>query len=167
MQTNCTNCGAALSLDHYQDRLQCNYCETVHVPSLREDAQVQKLEGIGSATDCPVCFTELQHAKIDRWHFLYCPGCHGLLFDSKAFLNVVLYLRQSATEPFNEPEPIDPRDLDRKIRCPDCKNTMSVHPYYGPGNFVIDTCNQCDHVWLDGGDLHKTTQTKWGGSLWQ
>lgn len=160
MQTNCTNCGAALSLDHYQDRLQCRYCDTVHVPSLREDALIEKQEGVPSATDCPVCFAGLLHARLDRWHFLYCPGCHGLLLDSKAFLNIVAYIRQSATEPWLEPEPIDPRELEREIRCPDCKDAMSAHPYYGPGNFVIDWCRQCDQVWLDAGELDKAKQTK-------
>jgi Zn-finger nucleic acid-binding protein len=30
---------------------------------------------------------------------------------------------------------------------------MDVHPYYGPGNVVIDTCSGCDMVWLDHGEL--------------
>jgi len=30
---------------------------------------------------------------------------------------------------------------------------MDVHPYYGPGNVVIDTCGQCYLVWLDHGEL--------------
>ena len=167
MQSNCTNCGASLSLDHYEDRLQCNYCQTVYVPSLREDAQIQKLEGVASSTDCPLCFTVLRHARLDRWHFLYCASCHGLLLDAKAFFNIVLYLRRDAVEPYQVPEPIDPHDLERTIRCPDCKNPMLAHPYYGPGNFVIDWCKVCDEVWLDAGKLNKTTQTKWGGSLWQ
>jgi Zn-finger nucleic acid-binding protein len=28
-----------------------------------------------------------------------------------------------------------------------------VHPYYGPGNVVIDTCSRCDLIWLDFGEL--------------
>jgi Zn-finger nucleic acid-binding protein len=30
---------------------------------------------------------------------------------------------------------------------------MATHPYYGPGNVVIDTCTACDLVWLDFGEL--------------
>ena len=30
---------------------------------------------------------------------------------------------------------------------------MDVHPYYGPGNVIIDTCGKCHLVWLDFGEL--------------
>jgi hypothetical protein len=30
---------------------------------------------------------------------------------------------------------------------------MDVHPYFGPGNVIIDTCGKCDLVWLDFGEL--------------
>jgi hypothetical protein len=32
---------------------------------------------------------------------------------------------------------------------------MDVHPYYGPGNVVVDTCRKCDLVWLDFGELQQ------------
>ena len=30
---------------------------------------------------------------------------------------------------------------------------MSTHPYFGPGNVVIDNCEACELVWLDFGEL--------------
>ena len=30
---------------------------------------------------------------------------------------------------------------------------MDTHPYYGPGNVVIDSCDRCELVWLDFGEL--------------
>ena len=30
---------------------------------------------------------------------------------------------------------------------------MATHPYYGPGNVVLDSCGACDLVWLDFGEL--------------
>jgi hypothetical protein len=30
---------------------------------------------------------------------------------------------------------------------------MATHPYYGPGNVVIDSCESCDLLWLDFGEL--------------
>jgi Zn-finger nucleic acid-binding protein len=30
---------------------------------------------------------------------------------------------------------------------------MDTHPYCGPGNIVIDSCNHCNVVWLDRGEL--------------
>jgi Zn-finger nucleic acid-binding protein len=34
---------------------------------------------------------------------------------------------------------------------------MDVHPYYGPGNVVIDSCSACDLIWLDHGELTQIT----------
>jgi Zn-finger nucleic acid-binding protein len=34
---------------------------------------------------------------------------------------------------------------------------MDVHPYYGPGNIVIDSCSACDLIWLDHGELQQIT----------
>ena len=30
---------------------------------------------------------------------------------------------------------------------------METHPYYGPGNVIIDSCGDCDLIWLDAGEL--------------
>ncbi len=35
---------------------------------------------------------------------------------------------------------------------------MDVHPYYGPGNIVIDTCADCGLMWLDHGELTRVEQ---------
>jgi Zn-finger nucleic acid-binding protein len=32
---------------------------------------------------------------------------------------------------------------------------MSNHKYLGPGNIIIDTCDTCDLIWLDYGELSK------------
>lgn len=34
---------------------------------------------------------------------------------------------------------------------------MDVHPYYGPGNVVIDSCTACSLIWLDYGELQQMT----------
>ena len=49
--------------------------------------------------------------------------------------------------------PLNPDDLRRKVRCPVCKAAMVTHPYYGPGNVVLDSCESCELVWLDFGEL--------------
>ena len=43
--------------------------------------------------------------------------------------------------------PPDPRDLERKIRCPRCHQTMDTHLYAGPGAIVIDSCSECQFDW--------------------
>ena len=49
----------------------------------------------------------------------------------------------------------DWRDLNRRLSCPQCGETMAAHPYGGPGNIIIDDCERCSLDWLDGGELDK------------
>jgi Zn-finger nucleic acid-binding protein len=30
---------------------------------------------------------------------------------------------------------------------------MDVHPYYGPGAVVLDSCARCTLIWLDHGEI--------------
>jgi hypothetical protein len=48
---------------------------------------------------------------------------------------------------------------------------METHPYYGPGNIVVDTCSECGYLWLDHGEItrvenasfvRRSTQFTWG-----
>jgi Zn-finger nucleic acid-binding protein len=39
---------------------------------------------------------------------------------------------------------------------------MEVHPYYGPGNVVMDSCTTCDLVWLDVGELKQISEAPGG-----
>jgi Zn-finger nucleic acid-binding protein len=47
----------------------------------------------------------------------------------------------------------DKDDLRRKINCPQCHRPMDAHFYAGPGNVVIDSCEECCLIWLDRGAL--------------
>jgi len=167
METNCKNCGATLALEHFADRLACNYCGTLHMPSIREDADIRVVEGPPAAVACPVCQDPLANAAIGEWTFHFCSRCRGLLLFGEDLLNVIVYARRDSAEPFRDPEPIDPAELERSLKCPDCEAAMSAHAYYGPGDIVIDSCASCDRVWLDGGELGRTATVKWGGSLWR
>ena len=51
------------------------------------------------------------------------------------------------------PVPLEPLELQRRVDCPRCHAPMDVHPYYGPGNTVIDSCRSCGLVWLDQGEI--------------
>ena len=57
---------------------------------------------------------------------------------------------------------IDPTAYSRRLRCPACEGYMEVHPYYGPGNVVIDSCAECDYVWLDHGELSRVERSAGG-----
>ena len=71
----------------------------------------------------------------------------------RTFAEVISRRRAWATGTPTEPVPIDRAELERRIVCPSCSGRMEVHPYYGPGNVVIDSCGVCDLVWLDFGEL--------------
>ncbi len=167
MLTNCQNCSAPLTLAAYQDQLRCDYCETLHFPSLREDRRIERLDAEPSSARCPTCATRLSHAQIGRWRFVHCSACRGMLIDGDDLLEIVAYCRREAEPVVREPTPIDPEALSRRIACPDCGETMSAHPYYGPGQFVIDSCGDCRRVWLDAGELMEASEAPWAGSLWR
>ncbi len=44
-------------------------------------------------------------------------------------------------------------ELKRKLACPTCHESMEVHPYYGAGRAIIDSCATCQLVWIDRGEL--------------
>ncbi len=63
--------------------------------------------------------------------------------------------RPPAPAPF--PRPSTAASCAGWSTCPLCRKKMDVHPYYGPGGIVIDTCSRCDAVWLDSGELGQIT----------
>jgi Zn-finger nucleic acid-binding protein len=48
----------------------------------------------------------------------------------------------------------DSEDLRRAINCPQCHHPMDAHFYAGPGNVVVDSCEDCSLIWFDRGELH-------------
>jgi Zn-finger nucleic acid-binding protein len=50
---------------------------------------------------------------------------------------------------------MNPDELRRQLACPLCGRPMLAHPYLGPGNIVIDTCDTCNVIWLDYGELDR------------
>lgn len=47
-------------------------------------------------------------------------------------------------------------DLDRKLSCPRCADTILMrHPYKAHRNIIIDECPACAGIWLDFGELYE------------
>jgi Zn-finger nucleic acid-binding protein len=86
---------------------------------------------------------------------LYCQGCQGTLIQMGDLVPLTDDLRASRGAPAYVGRPPDPRDLDRRISCPQCHQTMDNHLYGGPGNIVMDTCEHCEPHWLDRGELRR------------
>ena len=135
----------------------CRYCGTFHFIGFPHTDGVQVLERSGSAP-CPICTTPLAKALLDNIHTIeYCEQCRGVLVPRSVFADVVNTRRAFAAGAPVTPSPLDGRELQRHVVCPRCQGQMDVHPYYGPGNIVIDTCSRCDVIWLDFGELRQVT----------
>lgn len=83
----------------------------------------------------------------------YCPHCRGLLVASDVLAVVVRKRRAAFRGPPDDPLPLNAHEFRRRVQCPQCRGAMEVHPDYGPGNSIIDSCQRCRLVWLESGEL--------------
>lgn len=149
---NCINCGAPMALFQERDYFFCEYCGSLHFPSACEEG-IRVLDQAPDDTACPICHVPLFRAAIDQSRALYCNKCKGFLAHQLAFHDLVKYRRARADGPPEPPRPLNQQEMQRRVCCPLCRETMYTHPYYGPGNIVIDSCSRCHVVWLDHGEL--------------
>ncbi len=93
-------------------------------------------------------------ASLDNQYRGYqCKNCQGFLLTRGSFHLTVETRRARAITPPDPPKPLNRDELNRKLDCPICRQTMTTHPYMGPGTIVIDTCDRCNIIWLDYGEL--------------
>ena len=131
---------------------ECSYCGGEWTPEVNfEGVSVLK----PSSSDCPLCTAQkLTQARIIQYGILYCEGCQGMLIEMSDLVPLTEDLRASRGAVYIG-RPPDPKELDRQIDCPQCGQTMDNHPYCGPGNIVLDTCEPCEVHWLDRGELRR------------
>jgi len=151
---NCLNCGAAMELFAQRRYYFCTHCGSFQFIARDTGEGVHAADPPDAADPCPLCAAALARSVTDEGYAVQqCERCRGLLMDRHTFTELVTRRRASAAGPGTPPAQIDPRELHRAVTCPRCRHRMDVHPYYGPGNVVIDTCGSCDIVWLDSGEL--------------
>lgn len=156
---NCPNCGAAMELLEQRQSFRCSHCGTFQFLDTPQTADgIRVLARTDDAQRCPVCAIKLSKAVLDGRHgVMYCEACRGILMPRQRFAHVVQERRAWASGAPDEPTPIDPGEFERDVFCPGCAARMSTHPYFGPGSIVIDTCEPCDLVWLDLGELKQVS----------
>lgn len=130
----------------------CPYCASEWVPEAAADG-IRILAA--SNFDCPVCGVKLAQARLLDYGLLCCESCHGVLIQMADLVPLTDDLRASRGSPAYIGRPPDPKSLDRHIACPQCQRAMDTHPYCGPGNVIIDTCESCEVHWLDRGELRR------------
>jgi Zn-finger nucleic acid-binding protein len=135
---------------------QCDYCHTSFLPEANADDGVRVL-GEPSGQDCPICSTGLTHATLSNIRICYCTKCRGMLVPMGALQSLVDELQAQKRGATVQPA-ADTSDLRRKINCPQCHHPMDAHFYAGPGHVIIDSCENCCIIWLDGGGLMRIVQ---------
>jgi Zn-finger nucleic acid-binding protein len=134
----------------------CRYCGSFHFPDTASDQGVRVVATSTDPLPCPICRTTLSSSVLDETHAAhYCKTCRGVLMGRGTFADVVQSRRAWATNPPGAPVPLRQDELTRKVNCPKCSAQLTTHPYYGPGNVVIDGCATCDVVWVDFGELQQ------------
>jgi Zn-finger nucleic acid-binding protein len=152
---NCKNCGGAMELFAARGYFFCRYCGSFHFPDTASDGGIRVL-GEVPASSCSVCSQPLASATLDDAHPVrYCRNCRGALLPRTSFAAVVQQRRAWALDTPGPAVPLNRDELGRKMTCPACARAMTTHPYYGPGNVVIDSCESCELVWLDFGELEQ------------
>ena len=141
-----------MRLKENAEALTCDYCGAIHVPEPNADGV--RVLGV-PAESCPACPSTLLQSTIAGHRIRYCEKCHGMLIAMETFLVIVQDLRARRDATFTVAHQPDPRDLDRRIKCPQCRREMNTHLYMGPGNVVIDSCETCWLDWLDYGELDR------------
>ena len=132
----------------------CTHCGSFQFIDRDTGEGIHLVDRPGPANRCPLCAAPLAQSVTDEGYSVqHCGRCRGLLMDRWTFVEIVTRRRASAGGPGTPPGQLDARELRREVTCPFCHQRMDVHPYYGPGNVVIDTCERCDAVWLDSGEL--------------
>lgn len=106
-----------------------------------------------AGVDCPNCQQSLSIATMDDTKIAACRSCKGMLFQMDVLAFFVRSKRAEYKLDDVTPEPLNSNDLEIKRNCPACWQSFDTHPYYGPGNVVIDSCRNCQLIWLDQGEF--------------
>jgi Zn-finger nucleic acid-binding protein len=154
---NCPNCGAPMVFHDRRMTYECQYCSTIYIPE--PDSQGVRVYPEAARHKCPHCLVPLVWADLEGFPAEICPRCRGLLFKQDLFAKMVKFLRAHARTPGLEPKPVPWEDLEEYVNCPACQQPMSTHVYGGPGNIVIDTCVNCQLIWLDYLELRSVLDT--------
>ncbi len=131
--------------------MRCEHCASLWFPPESEEGVRTLDEAAGH--DCPSCAAPLVAGWIEDRGVAHCLRCKGILTSTRTLYEIVNIRRMKAKGPFAPERPVDPGEFSRQLACPSCREPMHVHPYYGPGNAVIDTCGDCLLVWLDHSEL--------------
>jgi Zn-finger nucleic acid-binding protein len=140
-----------MRLDHKILCFRCDFCASEYTPE--PDVDGVRILNESTAYRCPVCQDTLAEGVLAGVGVLHCQACGGLLAPMGEFFGLIGALRAARGAFIAPARSFEAAALDRRIACPKCSATMDAHPYGGPGNVTIDTCENCESNWLDRGEL--------------
>jgi Zn-finger nucleic acid-binding protein len=106
---------------------------------------------------CPACKSDMIVVEYHRIELDYCPGCHGVWFDSG---ELELLLESAGLE---SPQPLlaglpgstEAGSAEKRRRCPICLKKMNKAVIGQEPEILLDVCRQGDGIWFDGGELNQ------------
>jgi Zn-finger nucleic acid-binding protein len=122
------------------------------VPNMQCESNPTSPDCAAEMGPCPVCRAPLEQGVVDEFTAWYCPQFHGMLMGQPDFGDFIQRQRQNYQHAEEPVRPLNTAQLLVKRNCPSCGNEMEVHPYYGPGTVVLDSCASCRVVWVDDGE---------------
>jgi Zn-finger nucleic acid-binding protein len=137
---------------------KCDYCHNVLIAEKDNDGVSLSTDCEADGEPCPICAIPLMKATLGRLPLLVCTRCDGMLIAMQEFQDLIAASRAEhhgpvGSSPANPDSDSDSDALRRHIGCPHCHRPMEAHFYGGPGNVIIDTCENCSLNWLDHGEL--------------
>ena len=152
---NCQLCSRAMLQVPDKTHFTCHVCLTFAFP-FSIDAGPEPIVPAGKGVEfgCPRCDESLEvEALFERTNVCFCSSCRKFVVDNASVGDFIRDLRASYTGPEDNPVPMNAAQLKVRCTCPACGDQTEAHPYYGPGNCVLDTCRHCKLVWFDHGEL--------------
>lgn len=160
---NCRNCAAAMQPVGGRSYFRCDHCGTFAFPATNGDG-IAKLIG-ETELPCPVCKVNLSMGAIEGHPVRFCNTCQGFLAANEDFGEIVPKKRNQFADQTTIPRSFDPKELQRRLKCPRCQKLMDTHPYGGGGNAVVDTCHRCRLIWLDAEELEVIARYRMAGGV--
>ena len=134
----------------------CRYCGSFHFPDTKADDGIRIVGDTAQPMACAVCSKPLTMAMLDETQPISIlpelprradraevlrGGC------AEAALLGYRYSRAGRSS--------NPKSSRAKCAARRALDRWLTHPYYGPGNVVLDSCEKCELVWLDFGELRQ------------
>ena len=104
---------------------------------------------------CPACKSPMIVVEYKQIELDYCPGCHGVWFDSGELELLLDSLNLEKRDKFVSKilNAAEAKTAEKKRRCPICTRTMKKVHIGGRPNILIDVCPDSDGLWFDGGEM--------------